>query len=55
MAAEIKPITGAGNTQKSLTSEKPVLESKIDGCGDEIHAVQILSEGRSILSISDDK
>uniref|UniRef100_A0A2P2I7C9 WD repeat and FYVE domain-containing protein 2-like n=1 Tax=Hirondellea gigas TaxID=1518452 RepID=A0A2P2I7C9_9CRUS len=53
MAAEIKPIHSSGH--KSLTTEKPVLVSKIDSCSDTINAVQILSEGRTILSISDDK
>lgn len=55
MAAEIRPINSSGGVQKSLTTEKPVLVSKIDSTGEEIHAVQILSEGSSILSISDDK
>ena len=55
MAAEIKPINSSGGLQKSLTSEKPVLISKIDSTSEEIFAVQILSEGNSILSISNDK
>ncbi|KAF2351144.1 WD40 repeat [Trinorchestia longiramus] len=55
MAAEIKPMAGSGGIQKALTSEKPNLLAKIDSPGHEVHAVQILSEGKSILSISDDK
>ena len=58
MAAEIKPMSiGSGSVSgqlKSLTMEKPILLSKIDN-SDEIFGVQILSEGKSILSISNDK
>lgn len=55
MAAEIKPIPGSGGPQKSLTAEKPNLLSKIDSPGHEVYDAEILSEGRSILSICNDK
>ncbi|XP_018009401.1 WD repeat and FYVE domain-containing protein 2 isoform X2 [Hyalella azteca] len=55
MAAEIKPMTCAASSQKTLTSEKPNLLSKIDSPGHEVFGVHILSQGRSILSISDDR
>ena len=56
MAAEIKPLGSTSTAgQKSLSCEKPVLTSKIDNIGDEVHALKVLSQGASILSISNDK
>ena len=54
MAAEIKPIRNS-NPTKPVSTDKPVLVSKIDGNADDVSAAVLLNGGSGVISISDDK
>ncbi|KAK3856440.1 hypothetical protein Pcinc_037234 [Petrolisthes cinctipes] len=56
MAAEIKPLRSTQpSTKTSASTDKPVLVSRIEGSGDDIHSAILLNEGTGVISISDDK
>ena len=54
MAAEIKPLRSSPVT-RPVTSDRPLLVSKIEGGSDDINNAIILCSGSTILSICDDK
>ncbi|XP_064104022.1 WD repeat and FYVE domain-containing protein 2-like isoform X2 [Macrobrachium nipponense] len=54
MAAEIKPIRNP-NPTKPVSTDKPVLVSKIDGNADDVNAAILLNGGSGVISVSDDK
>ncbi|XP_069945318.1 WD repeat and FYVE domain-containing protein 2 isoform X2 [Cherax quadricarinatus] len=54
MAAEIKPIRSSHPT-KPISTDRPVLVSKIEGSGDDVNAAVLLNGGTAVISVSDDK
>ncbi|ROT75781.1 WD repeat and FYVE domain-containing protein 2 isoform X2 [Penaeus vannamei] len=54
MAAEIKPLRSSGPT-KTVSTDKPVLVSKIEGSGDDVNAAVLIDSGTGVISVSDDK
>lgn len=53
MAAEIKPIRS--QPAKPVTTDKPVLVSKLEGSGDDVNQGIMLDGGTGVISVSDDK
>ncbi|KAB7505958.1 WD repeat and FYVE domain-containing protein 2 [Armadillidium nasatum] len=54
MAAEIKPVSSS-NIPRSITPERPILISRVDGSQESINDVRLLAGGKTILSVCDDK
>ena len=54
MAAEIKPVP-SHNIPKSVIPERPILLSRVESTGFSIIGAKLISGGKVILSICDDK